>query len=149
MKAGQRNALLNKHAQVYGEAPDRWEKMRRTMEMSSKHDKKRDLLKEVEAVNSSWMADHPLFVEWWKQHRHSGFAEDKEGKWHWNVKPWTAHKVDRYRAEFESDNLIPAEKSEAKYQYSFEEIEGWAREQQSYVEEMKKPEPPKRRRFVP
>jgi len=47
-----------------------------------------------------WMRDHRDFVAWWKEHRHSGFVEDSDGRAHYGIPPWQAWGVDRYRAEY-------------------------------------------------
>jgi hypothetical protein len=71
-------------------------------------------------------AEHPEFVGWWKKHRHSGFVEDDQGKWHWNTLPAEAWYIDKYRVEFSIDSRSPYQ---SKHEYSATEIEGWAKEQ--------------------
>ena len=46
------------------------------------------------------MRDHRDFVAWWKEHRHSGFIEDENGRTHYAIPPWQAWGVERYRAEY-------------------------------------------------
>lgn len=44
--------------------------------------------------------EHKDFVEWWKEHKESGFVQDNEGKWRWNITPPEAWRSARYRSEF-------------------------------------------------
>jgi hypothetical protein len=80
---------------------------------------------------ATFRQDHPVFFEWWKKHRHSGFCEDNQGKWHWNTHPAEAWTIDKYRVEFSTDTGSPYK---SKHQYSFEEIEKWGKEQQEMLE---------------
>lgn len=53
------------------------------------------------------------FINWWKEHRHSGFVETPDHKWRWNIAPREAWMVDRYRAEFGSPS---------RYEWTSEEL---------------------------
>lgn len=44
--------------------------------------------------------EHKAFVDWWKEHQHSGFVQDSEARWHWNITPPEAWNCARYRSEF-------------------------------------------------
>ena len=50
--------------------------------------------------STKWMHDHREFINWWKDHSQSGFVEDPEGQWHWNITPRLAWNCARYRSEF-------------------------------------------------
>ena len=80
------------------------------------------------------------FVQWWKEHRHSGFAE-KGSQYRWNILPpdaWNAH---RYRLEFSDATGHPYDPLHYKFQdgervewriysdYSEEEKNKWPRGQ--------------------
>lgn len=49
---------------------------------------------------SQWMAEHRVFVAWWKEHRDSGYSENGEGQFGWSIKPWHAYRSERYLAEY-------------------------------------------------
>jgi hypothetical protein len=53
------------------------------------------------------------FIEFWKNHEHSGFYETPDRKWRWNITPREAWMVDRYRAEFGSPS---------RYEWKSEEL---------------------------
>jgi hypothetical protein len=84
----------------------------------------------IEKNIPKWMNDHPRFVRWWKEHRHSGFCEDRERYSHWSIPPWVAFHCDKYQAEYSSDTGI---RFKPKYEYEAREIELWAKDQQRAV----------------
>lgn len=49
---------------------------------------------------AQWMTEHRDFVAWWKEHRHSGYAEHKDGRSRWGIVPWQAYISERYQAEY-------------------------------------------------
>jgi hypothetical protein len=78
------------------------------------------------------MEEFSKFVEWWKDHRHSGFYEDDEHFYYWGIKPSEAWACDRYRAEYSSDTGTPYRRPIIEGRklppYTSEEIEKWAQE---------------------
>lgn len=68
----------------------------------------------------------PEFREWWKNHRHAGFCEDRFGKAHWGVYPSEAWKHDCYRTEY---SIAVDLYYDRQQEYSVEEIDKWAKEQ--------------------
>ena len=46
----------------------------------------------------------PEFLPFWKEHEHSGFVEDSNRKWHWNITPRLAWNCARYRTEFTQED---------------------------------------------
>ena len=68
---------------------------------------------------TQWMNDHPKFVIWWKEHRASGYAQNKEGLSQWGIEPWRAYDTECYRAEYLGWSPV----------YSQEEIEEMRTEQ--------------------
>ena len=76
------------------------------------------------------------FYNWWKEHRHSGFAENEAGMRRWGITPLEAWKCNRYRTEFSADTgtpYAPPEVEGAKLTYEMEDIERWAKEQKEAV----------------
>ena len=53
------------------------------------------------------------FIEFWKNHAHSGFYETTDRKWRWNITPREAWMVDKYRAQFGSPT---------RYEWKIEEL---------------------------
>lgn len=49
---------------------------------------------------NKWKLEHSAFITWWQNHWKSGFCEDEQGYWHWNIEPWVAWESERFRAEF-------------------------------------------------
>lgn len=87
-----------------------------------------------------WIKEHHVFFRWWKDHRHSGFCEDSEGRAHWTIEPWAAYECNRYRSEFSADTgspystpLVPSVNG-SPLDYNSEEIESWAKDQQAAVD---------------
>jgi hypothetical protein len=93
--------------------------------------------KKPKVTIKEWMGRHKEFVGWWEEHRHSGFCEDKEGLWHWGSPPWEAWQCDRYRMEYASDT---GTFYSPRYEYTANEIEGWAQKQKEALEIQKWPQ---------
>lgn len=49
---------------------------------------------------TKWVNEHRDFVDWWKEHRDSGYAENRGGKSRWGILPWKAYYIEAYRAEY-------------------------------------------------
>lgn len=78
------------------------------------------------------------FVEWWKNHRHSGFCSVKDQRlghevFYWGITPRHAWKCARYRVEFEdatgTDTRCFIGDEPAFKMFSREDRERWRQEQ--------------------
>jgi hypothetical protein len=83
----------------------------------------------IEAIGKDW-------TEWWKNHRHSGFASKYDERlghevYRWNQVPQEAFTILRYRVEFEDQTGISTGLSQEKFNvFSAEERAKWRKDQQ-------------------
>lgn len=53
-----------------------------------------------ELTVAQWLQNHHEFVVWWRDHRDSGYAENRDGRARWGMHPYAAWKCERYRVEY-------------------------------------------------
>ena len=74
--------------------------------------------------------DQKAFVDWWKEHRASGFAEDKQGRYSWGIYPKEAWHIDAYRMEYAVfTGTYYAPRYEGAYPYLPQDYDVWAMKQ--------------------
>lgn len=76
---------------------------------------------QFQAAQDRWFKDHDDFVQWWKNHRFSGFCfkKDKLGRevYRWDIHPVVAWNSSRYKVEYHDTlgEIIPETKEFADF----------------------------------